>query len=314
MQGMLSVLVVGLVAAAVMFLLSFDSLEYQEMGLKYSFVYEHVDTEPVGSGRYFLGIGNRFLKFPKMVKSIYLIGGQTNYYTRRRRGSQSDQPSLTSQFEGPALQSRTLDGLNVRLEISFQYRLKFEHLYNLYSTLGLNYEDTLVRMAIEQLTTSTTKHPAHFFFTNRTTVGREMHRELREHFDKHAFSDVPFFQLRTVHLPKDFEDAIKTTQVKQQEIQIATLEQSRNTVAFETRVLQAEQQVYVLQHQAEAEVQSIQVKNDAYCRQFKLTQGLQATALKELTGASSWNSEQLLSYLRIRAVREHPSDKTTIRI
>merc|ERR1719291_238041 len=102
----------------------------------------------------------------------------------------------------------------------------------------MNYEQTLVRMAIEQLTTAATMHNAHYFFSNRTVISAEMHRMLDEHFQKHAFSEVPFFQLRTVHLPAEFEDAIKETQVKQQEIEIATLTQKTKTVTFETRVLQ----------------------------------------------------------------------------
>jgi len=317
----LSVAFVTVLGLVCLFILSFDALEYQEMGLNYSWVWERVDRESFGSGRYYLGIGNHFIKFPKMVKSVYLLQGgearpvQPLPAAYRQKASWGNQVNRKFEdFNGPALQSRTADGLDVRLEISFQYRLKFDRLYDLFTTLGHKYQDTLVRMAIEQLSTSTTRHPAHFFFTNRTTIGREMHKELRDHFEKHAFSEVPFFQLRTVHLPKAFEDAIKRTQVKQQEIEIARLEQQRHTVGFETRVLQAEQRALVLQKQAAAEVEAIQLHNDAYCRQYELTNGLQASALDQLQTTAEWNSPQLLNYLRIRAVREHPSNKTTIRI
>eukprot|EP00435_Cladocopium_sp_Y103_P028290 s1561_g7.t1 len=132
--------------------------------------------------------------------------------------------------QGPALQSRTRDGLNVRLEVSFQYRLKFEKVYDLYSTLGKDYEPTFLRMAIEQLATAATDHSAHFFFTNRTAISAVMHQRLNDHFQERAFSEVPFFQLRTVHLPHDFEEAIRETQ----DIQIATLEQKTKTVTFKT--------------------------------------------------------------------------------
>ncbi|CAK9043581.1 unnamed protein product [Durusdinium trenchii] len=152
--------------------------------------------------------------------------------------------------QGPALQSRTRDGLNVRLEVSFQYRLKFDRVYDLYATLGSDYEPTFLRMAIEQLATAATDHSAHFFFTNRTAISAPAADKTPGSKQERAFSEVPFFQLRTVHLPHDFEEAIRETQVKQQDIQIATLEQKTKTVTFKTRVLQAEQDVKVLVNQA----------------------------------------------------------------
>lgn len=225
------VAVVAAISLAVLFFFSFDTLEYQEYGLNFSRISETVERKPYTSGRYYLGIANHFIRFPRMVNSVLF----------------SDEDAGAKQ--GPALQSRTRDGLNVRLEVSFQYRLKFEKVYDLYSTLGKDYEPTFLRMAIEQLATAATDHSAHFFFTNRTAISAVMHQRLNDHFQERAFSEVPFFQLRTVHLPHDFEEAIRETQVKQQDIQIATLEQKTKTVTFKTRVLQAEQDVKVLVNQ-----------------------------------------------------------------
>lgn len=287
---------VAIVTLIALFAISFGSLEYQEIGLNYSWISETVQEQPYESGLYYLGVGNHFIKFPKMVTSIFFI----------------DDP--TEGVNGPALQSRTRDGLNVRLEVSFQYRLFFDQLYKLYTTLGIDYEKIFIRMAIEQLTTAATLHDAHFFFTNRTEVSVEMQNMLDRHFRDHAFAEIPFFQLRTVHLPTEFEDALKETQVKQQDIQIAALEQKTNRVSYQTTVLQAEQAVKVLQNQASAEAASILAQNEAYCTQYKVTQQLQSDALKDIVEASGWSTPQLLDYLRIRAVRDHPSDKTMINL
>mmetsp|Transcript_153293 Transcript_153293/g.471586 ORF Transcript_153293/g.471586 Transcript_153293/m.471586 type:complete len:298 (-) Transcript_153293:28-921(-) len=290
--------VVGVAALTllVLFLCSFDTLEYQEMGLNYSWISETIEDRTYFGGRYWLGLGNSFIKFPKMVKSVFFLD------------------DLTTTTQGPALQSRTRDGLNVRLEVSFQYRIKDKDVYQMYTTLGPNYEQTFIRMAIEQLATAATMHNAHFFFSNRTSISAEMHKMLNSHFDSHGFAEIPFFQLRTVHLPHDFEEAIKETQVKQQEIQIAQLEQNTNRVTFQTKVLQAEQAVKVMQNQASAEAASILAQNDAYCQQYRVTQTLQSQALKNLMSASGWTPKQLLEYMRIKAVRDHPSEKTTIRM
>lgn len=284
------------ISSVILVVMSFDTLEYQEMGLNYSWISETVERDTYSSGRYYLGVGNHFIKFPSMVKSVFFLDDQS--------------PST----QGPALQSRTRDGLNVRLEVSFQYRLMFNDLYKMYTTLGITYENTMVRMAIEQLTTAATVHNAHNFFNNRTTIGQEMHKALEHHFKLHAYAEVPFFQLRTVHLPDDFEAAIQDTQVKQQEIQIAHAEQSQNKVAYETTVLQAEQAVRVMSNQGEAEASAIGARNDAYCRQYEVTQSLQSEALSKLMTAANWKKEQLLEYMRIRAVREHPSEHTTVKM
>lgn len=290
------IVLVTVITSIVIFFISFDTLEYQEMGLNYSWISETVESKSYPSGRYYLGLGNHFIKFPAMVKSVFFLD------------------DMSPNTQGPALQSRTRDGLNVRLEVSFQYRLVFNDLYKLYTTLGVQYERTLVRMAIEQLTTAATTHNAHNFFNNRTVIGEEMHSLLEAHFKRHAYAEVPFFQLRTVHLPTNFEEAIQETQVKQQEIQIASAEQSQNKVSYETRVLQAKQAVRVMANQGEAEAQAILAQNEAYCTQYSVTQTLQSKALKGLMSSAKWEPKHLLEYLKIRAVREHPAEHTTIRI
>mmetsp|Transcript_239 Transcript_239/g.623 ORF Transcript_239/g.623 Transcript_239/m.623 type:complete len:298 (-) Transcript_239:211-1104(-) len=292
MLGAILAVVVG--ALTILICLSFDSLEYQEIGLNFSWISETIEARPYLSGRYYLGVGNHFIKFPKTVKSVFFIDEQV------------------ADRSGPALQSRTKDGLNVRLEVSFQYRLQFNKLYDMYTALGPSYEQIFVRMAIEQLTTAATLHNAHYFFTNRTSISQEMHSMLDGHLKKHAGAEIPFFQLRTVHLPKAFEDAIKDTQVKQQETQIAALEQKTQRVSFKTKVLQAEQAVKVMHNEAVGEAASIMAENDAYCTQYRVTQNLQADALTTLMETAGWNSRQLLDYLKIRAVRDHPADKMTI--
>lgn len=278
--------------------MSFDTLEYQEIGINYSWISETIENRTYSAGRYYIGIGNHFIKFPRVVNNMYF-------------GDAFDQGV---KVDGPAMRSRTQDGLTVYMEVSFQYKLIPAGLWNMYQTFGDEYQRILLRMAIEQLTTATTKHNAHDFFTNRTGLSREMHSMLDSHFQQHGYSEVPFFQLRTVKLPKDFEDSIQDTQVKEQEIKVAKAQQDQNRITYETSLLNASQQVLVLAQQAAAESAAIYASNNAYCRQYRLTQELQATSLAKVASGVAWSPEELLQYLRIRAVREHPSTKTTIRV
>jgi len=292
--------VIAVVGITLFFLccLSFDTLEYQEIGLNYSWISETVEDRTYGAGRYYIGIGNSFIKFPRVVNNMYFGDELT--------------PGIV--INGPALQSRTQDGLTVRIEVSFQYKLKKEGLFELYQTFGPDYQLILLRMAIEQLTTATTKHNAHDFFIDRTGLSKEMHHLLDEHFQKHGYAEVPFFQLRTVKLPQDFEDSIQDTQVKEQEIKVAKAQQDQNRINYETSLIQAGQNVKVLYHQAAAKSASIYAQNNAYCRQYRLMQTMQANALGEVAKNVSWSPQELLEYIRIRAVREHPSELVTLRV
>jgi len=116
-----------------------------------------------------------------------------------------------------------------------------------------------------------------------------------------------------VHLPEPFEEALKQTQVKQQDIQIATLEQKTKTVTFKTKVLQAEQAVKVMENQAQAESAAIKAQNEAYCEQYKVTQDMQTSALSKMKRAAGWSAKELLEYMRVRAMRDHPAEKSLIR-
>lgn len=296
MQVGIQAVVVAACATLVLLFCSFDTLEFTELGLNYGWVTETVDEDVYTFGRYYLGLGHHFIKFPQTVRSIVFID------------------DVTSQKHGPALQSRTWDGLSVRLEVSFQYKLKPAEVYAMYTTLGSDYEQTFIRMAIEQITSCASRYKAHSFFINRTSIAEDMHSMLGQHFRTHGFSDIPFLQLRTVHLPIEFENSLMQTQLMEQDILTAREERNAKSVTFETKVLQAEQSVKQISNNALAQAASILVHNDAYCDQYGFTQKLQSQGLKHVMQNAEWDPIQLLDYMRIRALRDHPSTNSIIKM
>lgn len=90
-----------IIVGGIFLILGFSVLEATEIGLDYSWVSKNVDKRIYDNGLYFLGIGHSFIRFPKMVQTIE--------FSKERSANQ-----------GP-LQSRTADGLEVVIEISFQY-------------------------------------------------------------------------------------------------------------------------------------------------------------------------------------------------
>ena len=70
-----------------------------------------------------------------------------------------------------------------------------------------------------------------------------MKQDLKEQIALKTWHDVEFFQLRSLNLPDAFEDEIKNTEVKGQDIFTAEAERSRDLVKFTTSVEVAEKAV-----------------------------------------------------------------------
>lgn len=67
-----------------------------------------------------------------------------------------------------------------------------------------------------------------------------MQTQLNRYFEKWCFSQVQFFQLRSVQLPQKFEDSIAKTEVIKQSIQQAQAAKSKSVVALKTDLITAE--------------------------------------------------------------------------
>lgn len=275
--------------------LSFSSLEYTEFGLNYSWLSMTVegqgkDHKGYTAGLYFLGFGHSFIKFPATVQSI-------EFSSDHDHNAHED-----------ALRSRTLDGLEVALEISFQYQLNASSIYYVYEKFGLNYEPIYVNYAVDLLTQMATKYTATFMFANRSVISFDMESELSSHFNDELYARVAFFQLRSVSLPKAFEKAIQETEVAKQSIQTATAEKGNKEVQMHTAVLQAQQQSKSIGLNANATAQSTLLQAKAYVAQFNTSQTLQAESFRGILDKFGGNGSLLLEYMRVRAMRDHPNE------
>lgn len=182
----------------IMFAMSWSSLDFQEYGLDYNGWRQTVTTSAAGSGRYFLGVGHEFLVFPKVYQTI--------------------EYSEMADTTGPAVQSRTKDGVEVILSVSFQYQLLQENIHDLFQAYGIEMDGTVdeeegeeepykrvfsyvardseytpqsppqldsQRCSLERLlcdsvlTDVSTEYNAFEFFSNRTNIGERMSSELR---------------------------------------------------------------------------------------------------------------------------------------
>mmetsp|Transcript_20628 Transcript_20628/g.59754 ORF Transcript_20628/g.59754 Transcript_20628/m.59754 type:complete len:333 (-) Transcript_20628:1-999(-) len=300
----------GLIAAAGVFvfacvwllLAGIANVEITEYGLNYSLLTRKVERKTYPSGRYWIGPLNHFIRFPSIVTTVqFSDSGMQMDLSRGEVGERE-------------LRSRTKDGLDVHIELSFQYQLAAESIYELYTTFGgfYEYHNTLVRLAIDRLTESATNFSATEFFTERTLIGRCMEEKMVKDFEERLFATIFSFQLRTVGLPQAFEDAIQETEVKKQDVLVAMAEQNATRVSVETELMQAERRTRVTMNRAEGEAESVLLANAADIAQFKATQMKSADSYAALLGKLDSKKDDLLEYVEVRALRDHPSAKTVI--
>jgi len=278
------------------------NVEVTEYALNYSLVSRKVDPKTYGSGRYWIGPFNYFVRFPAVVQTIQFSDSQMQY------------DIASSENRNDLLRSRTNDGLDVSIELSFQYQLQPKDLYELYTTFGgaPDYHRLFVRIAIDILTETATLYSATEFFVERTKIGKNMENLLKKEFESRLHAGIFSFQLRSVQLPQPFEDAIQETEVMKQDMQVAKAEQESNKVALETELMKAKRRTRVRSNKASAIAQKTMLANRADIEQYTLTQHKAADSYAMVSQALGGKEADVLEYIEARVIRDHPSALTAV--
>ena len=142
----------------------FAALEATQFGLNYSWISKSISPNDKENSLYFIGIGHSFIKFPKTVQTIEFSNSKTAN-------------------QGP-IQSRTSNGLEVTLKISFQYILQKDQIYKLYSKYGKYYNYIFQNIAVHTLTEEATKYSAYNFFMDRGKIKDDFQFEIYKIFRK----------------------------------------------------------------------------------------------------------------------------------
>lgn len=278
------------------------NVEITEYGLNYSLLTRKVEPRTYTSGRYWIGPANYFVKFPSTVRTIQFSDSKM----------QSD--LAVSERNDALLRSRTSDGLDVSIELSFQYQIQAEKVFDLYLSLGPMpyFHNTYVRIAIDRLTEVATTFTATQFFTDRTQIGKDMEAQLKADFEERLFATIFSFQLRAVGLPQEFETAIQQTEVKKQDVKLASNEMNATRVSLETELMLAKRRVKVLANKADGQAKSVMLANVADIAQYLATQEKSADSYIGIKKELDDKEDDLLDYMEARVLRDHNSALETI--
>lgn len=288
-------IIAGVAALIIGYLaLSFSSLEYNEYGLDYSSIWNTVDTTVYTAGIHFLGFKHSFIIFPKAVQTIEF--------------------TKSSNSNSEIISARTSDGLEVRLEISFQYILMPNNLYSLYMKYETNYSPVLIDLSIDLINKVANNYTAYNFFVNRAEIGNDMQLKLDEVLSKTVFCKVKFFQLKDVDLPDEFENAIQITEVKKQDIKKATAEQNKVKIEIETKLQKAMNNKSIILNKARGEANAVISANEGEVKAYNYTETNLIQSYAQIKEKSDMNNTGLLNYIKANIIKGYKGKHMIISI
>lgn len=293
---------VVLIASAIMVGCSFGVLDPTQFALDYDTVnFQIADGVLYTGGRHFIGLGHQFIIFPNTLQTV-------------RMGAVSAGESDGETVKTSSLLARTEDGLQVTLDISFQYRLTadLEQIIKLYSDFQDNYRPAYVRIARNVLRDVASEFQAFQYFYNRTVVGAKMREVLNQALANHS-AIVQAFQLLNVELPTRFSSAIEGTEVARQAIENARYQQDVARTEANTRVEEAKRQALIIALEANATAQSTTLQAAADANITLRQMQAETTAYRTIQDELAFDEDQLLSYVWLKAIQtRRPTSENVI--
>jgi len=198
--------------------------------------------------------------------------------------------------------------LEVTLEISFQYVLTKDKIYELYNKYGSNYNYIFQNIAVHTLTEEATKYTAYNFFMDRGKIKDDFQNELNEIFQQLCYSTIVFLQLRSVDLPSLFEESIQESEVKKQDILRAKAEQNKIMIEVDTKIKAAEYQKDVVINMAEGEAEAIYKQNKADVESLMKMQETQVNVYKNLKNTLGLDNSKLLNLMKSKLIKGYSGE------
>ena len=191
---------------------SWRILDYDMIGLKVNEISRAVvERKAYDSGRHFVGLGNVFERFKKSQREIVFLVDDPE---RNEDDKDNDDPgSAAGDTRGP-ITVRTKDGQRLDIEITFQFVIDKEKLYELYTTYGMEYVSIIVAVARARVRDIGSLYGSTDYFERRIEIEAHLNRVLDEELKK-RFVKMVDFQLRAIIIPENLDGELKKIQLNQ---------------------------------------------------------------------------------------------------
>jgi len=189
----------SMITLIVLLSISFHTIDQLEYGLNYNSISLQVEDRVYGPGLEFLGVGHYFIRYPSDTQTITFDADDNG-----------------------RLQTRTSDGLPVRLSVIFQYRYNQARLRELYLKYERKEVEVYENTAKAVIANVATNFTATNFFNDKEAISIYMQEALTRLFTEKMMANIDSFQITRVELPGEFQNAI-----------LASIEAKQNITATE---------------------------------------------------------------------------------
>ena len=205
--------------------------------------------------------------------------------------------------------SASKDLQTLKSTISLNYRVDKGSSASLYKNVGENYEDVIIRPAIQECVKAVTaRYTAEELITKRQTVGEEMRTLVSDKIDTYGLR-VEIFNIINFDFSDEFNRAIEAKQTAQQNALRAQQELEKVKVDAQQKVEEARAEATATREKADAEAYAIEKIQQQLARDPTYIQYLLVT---------NWDGKQPLvvgsgeSILDIGRLLDMPSGTTTV--
>lgn len=244
-----------------------------------------VDTSKVyPQGRHFIGVNRQFIMFPMYLNTIFFS---------------DEQPEKNVQ-QLSVLRSRDIDGKQIQLDITVQYRLKPENVGTIYKAYTVLYEDIYIaelRGALQQATNSFAISEA---WENYTNVSLILKSACVDALAPH-YAECWGLQLWGIRLSSRYEDALVRTQIRKQ----AQRTEEARKIAAETR---AKTQVILAEYKKNVTI----IQSGGAAQQLIIQQQAISQAKANLIAAQSVALELVQNIVCLNSTRAGMNDSQLI--
>jgi regulator of protease activity HflC (stomatin/prohibitin superfamily) len=303
--------------AVIVIPLSLKSLEQGRYALLLNWSTQKIDEQVVTEpGLKMIGMGNMLVEYPSTFQNMYFVDD-----SRIGTGSEED-------IKRGAVRARSADGLEMRVSVSFQWKLEPPNLIPLYEILGGGipeesfYRDEFVRFARGALVHASSKFTANMYFTNRTTITGHMFELVQDAFnqpEKGLRVSIKGLQLREVTLPALFDEEILKTQEQMQEMEVALAERNEQVISMRKDLAVMEENVQTLLEEARGTAGETLKINEADVNQKLVLEEATANANAQIlenleAGTAQEAYTRLFEIMQVGAIDTHKSDKLVMDI
>lgn len=273
-----SICCILLITSCALFGASFSIVRPNYVGILYNRNVLHIETDELyPSGRYMAGIGRKFLSFPTTYQTI-------------RMGSEFGELA-----DAGDIVCRTSEGLVMRVEVSFQYRLNItiEDLVRVYLDTADQYHIVYTDMAQAAIRDACSLYTATEFIENRTELAEAMHEFTNARLER-LYASIPTFELVNMEFDQAFAYAIEQTQIAKQDVLLAENQYSVAEVDSERRIAEAQTVAQITVRDAYAFNVSLAAAAQAEAELFAIRIREQTLGFKTLREELGLNTSQAL--------------------